>query len=296
MQTKKEDYNELSKILAGLGENETDAKNLVESKMQEYVSKYKLKDLRSRASETMREVVDGIKRVLKPKNALDIGEAKMLLDKLDEMEKAGLEEDAEYIRAELEAGGFENLVKEYDEKKNAQPAAKPAEPAPSDVPAKPAEDGKKQSETTPVSPEQNTVEGEQKKDIVKDVQPGKVEDNQTTNEPKKTEETKKPKKTKKTSQPSTYDDNQKTLIKFMQEHIDYLTKTPSKIVPNSLINLIEDDLAKAQASGLENTKEYKRLKGLLDAVKDAKSSKSPSTTPGIIIPGITTPPTKSKHV
>ena len=114
---KKEDFEALQKLLSGT--QDTDEQGYVRSKMDEYTTKYKVQDLKDRASGFVRETVDGMKKIFAPKNALDVDEAKKLLPDLESAEKDGRTADAEYIRAELEAAGFGKLLEEYDGKKAA---------------------------------------------------------------------------------------------------------------------------------------------------------------------------------
>lgn len=113
---KKEDFMSLSNILAGLDDSKTNEKAYVQSKINEYITKYKLNDLRSRASEWARNAVDSLKGLFKPKKEFNIDEANYLLKDLETAEQEGRTEDVEYIREELHNAGFDDLLKEYDQK------------------------------------------------------------------------------------------------------------------------------------------------------------------------------------
>ena len=118
---KKEDCEALSRILAGLEQQEEteeirDQKQHINDLLKEYAEKYKLNDLRERANEWVRAAVDGVKGIFAPEKVMNIDEAKMLLVQLDEAEMQGRTDDAEYIRAELKNAGFEGLLKEHDDK------------------------------------------------------------------------------------------------------------------------------------------------------------------------------------
>ena len=109
----KEEYTKLGEMLSGCkNEHET---AYIQEKMKEYDIKYKLGDLRSRASEFVQKTVDNIKSRFKPKKALDREEAKSLVDELRRAVEENRTEDAEYIREELHQAGFDDLVKEFDE-------------------------------------------------------------------------------------------------------------------------------------------------------------------------------------
>lgn len=253
---KKEDYKALAMILAGLDEKQTNERAFVQSKMDEYNAKYKLDDLRDRASEYVRATVDNFKSMFKPKKELNADEADHLLVELEKAHNEGRNDDIEYIIAELENAGFKEKLTEYYQKHSSF----------SEGPIT----------TTPIE------KVETHKESKEESAPNKKEDlpEQAPVKPKTPVKPKVPVNPKPPVKPvePEYNERQKDLINRMSERIDLILE--NRNAPGFRQSLIDGTtrlLNDAKALGLNDTKEYKTLKQLNDneiaAIKPEQDAK-----------------------
>ncbi|MCQ2744309.1 MAG: hypothetical protein MJ230_05900 [bacterium] len=141
----KEEYAALQELLSGGNINE-DEMNFVESKMQEYKEKYEYDDLKKRASDYVKKFVKNIKEIVQPKQKLNIDEVHIVLDELKRAIDESRYDDAEYLRAELIKGGYENELQMFEDKIKESTESTQETPSDDTVSDKPSSDSESPNE------------------------------------------------------------------------------------------------------------------------------------------------------